>query len=67
VVRQLAAGGTAVCYTTHYLPELSELGATIAVAACGRIIARGSQRELLADRRSLDDLYHSLAGGHALS
>jgi ABC-2 type transport system ATP-binding protein len=48
VVRQLAGEGTAVCYTTHYLPELSDLGATIAVAARGRVIARGSQQQLLA-------------------
>jgi ABC-2 type transport system ATP-binding protein len=48
VVRRLADRGTAICYTTHYLPELADLAATIAVAANGRIIARGSQRELLA-------------------
>lgn len=108
-VRQLADEGTAVCYTTHYLPELAELGATMAVAAGGRVIARGSQQQLLAGlpgelratlsdgtrqtvrttdpsrslgelisggsvlrdidirRPSLDDLYHSLAGGRAPS
>jgi ABC-2 type transport system ATP-binding protein len=48
VVRDRAAAGTAVCYTTHYLPELADLGATVAVAARGRVIARGSQAELLA-------------------
>jgi ABC-2 type transport system ATP-binding protein len=48
VVRLLAEEGTAVCYTTHYLPELSDLGATIAVAARGRVIARGSQQQMLA-------------------
>jgi ABC-2 type transport system ATP-binding protein len=48
VVRQLADRGTAICYTTHYLPELADLAATIAVASNGRVIARGSQRELLA-------------------
>jgi ABC-2 type transport system ATP-binding protein len=48
VVAERAAAGTAVLYTTHYLPELAELGATLAVARAGRIIARGSQRELLA-------------------
>ena len=47
VVRDLAEAGTAVCYTTHYLPELADLQATIAVVAAGRVIARGSQRELL--------------------
>ncbi len=48
VVKDRAAAGAAVCYTTHYLPELADLGATIAVAAAGRVIARGGQRELLA-------------------
>jgi ABC-2 type transport system ATP-binding protein len=47
VVRQRAAEGAAVIYTTHYLPELTELEATIAVAKHGRIIARGSSAELL--------------------
>lgn len=108
LVRQCAEDGTAVCYTTHYLPELADLDATIAVAAGGRIIARGTQAELLAgipaelrivlpsgDRQvirsahparslatllneglvpqsvevhqpSLDDLFHSLDGSHAI-
>lgn len=48
LVRRCAEEGTAVCYTTHYLPELADLEATIAVAARGRIIARGTQAELLA-------------------
>ena len=41
-----AAFGAAVLYTTHYLPELAELGATLAVARAGRIIARGWQDSL---------------------
>ena len=48
LIREYAAAGTAVCYTTHYLPELSDLGASIAVVAQGRVIARGSQQQLLA-------------------
>jgi ABC-2 type transport system ATP-binding protein len=48
LVRRRAADGTAICYTTHYLPELADLGATIAVAAAGRVIARGDQDTLLA-------------------
>jgi ABC-2 type transport system ATP-binding protein len=48
LVRERAASGTAVCYTTHYLPELDELGATLAVAARGRIVARGTRADLLA-------------------
>jgi ABC-2 type transport system ATP-binding protein len=48
VVRDRAARGAAVCYTTHYLPELEDLKATLAVASHGRIIARGGREELLA-------------------
>jgi ABC-2 type transport system ATP-binding protein len=47
-VRRRANEGTAIVYTTHYLPELVELGATLAVARSGRVVARGSQHELLA-------------------
>lgn len=43
--------------STHYLPELAELGATIALARAGRIVARGSQAEL-----SLDELFPPEAG-----
>lgn len=49
VVKQRAGEGAAVVYTTHYLTELTDLQASIAVAAEGRIIARGSSDELLAD------------------
>jgi ABC-2 type transport system ATP-binding protein len=52
IVTARAAAGAAVVYTTHYLPELADLGATIALARAGRIVARGSQAEL-----SLDDLF----------
>ena len=48
VVKQRAADGTAVVYTTHYLPELTELDASIAVIRGGRIIARGSYEDLAA-------------------
>jgi ABC-2 type transport system ATP-binding protein len=45
-VRARAAAGAAVLYTTHYLPELADLDATLAVARDGRIIARGSPDSL---------------------
>jgi ABC-type multidrug transport system ATPase subunit len=47
-IRRRADEGAAVLYTTHYLPELVELGATIAAMRAGRVVARGSQSELLA-------------------
>jgi ABC-2 type transport system ATP-binding protein len=46
-VRARAAAGTAIVYTTHYLPELADLGATLAVARAGRVIARGTQHSLI--------------------
>ena len=48
VVRERAAEGAAICYTTHYLPELDELDATLAVASAGRVVARGPRAALLA-------------------
>jgi ABC-2 type transport system ATP-binding protein len=48
VVRSAASNGAAVVYTTHYLPELDALEATVAVADHGRVIARGRRAELLA-------------------
>jgi ABC-2 type transport system ATP-binding protein len=48
-VRRRARDGAAVVYTTHYLPELTDLGATLAVARAGRIVARGSQQTLIRD------------------
>lgn len=60
VVRQRAADGAAVVYTTHYLPELVELRATLAVARRGRVIARGTYDDLVVGlpgevRLSFDD------------
>ena len=60
-VRARAAAGTAVLYTTHYLPELTELDATLALAREGVVIARGTREELTGGQHSLDDLYRSLA------
>ncbi|MEY9906706.1 ABC-2 type transport system ATP-binding protein [Catenulispora sp. MAP12-49] len=46
-VKQRATDGAAVLYTTHYLPELTDLRATIAVARAGKVIARGTAEDLL--------------------
>ncbi|MBW3661731.1 MAG: ABC transporter ATP-binding protein [Actinobacteria bacterium] len=46
-VRDLADEGTAVCYSTHYLPEIEVLDATVALLADGRIRAQGSVAELV--------------------
>ncbi len=52
VVRQLAADGAAVLYTTHYLPEVEALAAEIVVIDDGVVLARGTQRELVERYRS---------------
>jgi ABC-2 type transport system ATP-binding protein len=48
VVKKLASEGHAICYSTHYLPEIEALGASVALLQGGRIIARGSIAELVA-------------------
>jgi ABC-2 type transport system ATP-binding protein len=47
-VRQLAADGTSVLYTTHLLPEIETLGADVAIIEHGRIVAAGPVDELVA-------------------
>ncbi len=47
VVRALAADGTAVCYSTHYLPEVEALGASVAILDRGRVAARGALHDLV--------------------
>lgn len=47
-VRLLAAeDGIAVCYSTHYLAEVSALGASVAIVDHGRLVARGALSELI--------------------
>jgi ABC-2 type transport system ATP-binding protein len=47
-LKRRAKAGAAIVYTTHYLPELDELDATLAVARQGRVVARGTRADLLA-------------------
>ncbi|MFF8788231.1 ATP-binding cassette domain-containing protein [Streptomyces sp. NPDC015125] len=47
MVRTMAAEGTAVCYSTHYLPEVETLDGSVAVLNGGRMIARGTLKELV--------------------
>jgi ABC-2 type transport system ATP-binding protein len=60
VIATRAAAGAAVVYTTHYLPELAELAATIAFARAGRIVARGTQAEV-----SLEELFPQGSGARS--
>jgi ABC-2 type transport system ATP-binding protein len=49
LVVSLARDGAAVCYSTHYLPEVEVLGATVAVLEAGRVVVRGTLPDLLAE------------------
>jgi ABC-2 type transport system ATP-binding protein len=47
LVRELADQGVAVVYSTHYLPEVEALDASVAILDGGRVIARGSVAALV--------------------
>lgn len=53
-VERLAAGGTAVLYTTHYMEEAERLCDRVGIIDNGRIIAEGTRRELVAQIGQLD-------------
>jgi ABC-2 type transport system ATP-binding protein len=48
LVTNLAANGSAVVYSTHYLNEIDQLGASVLIIDRGRAIARGTVANLLA-------------------
>jgi ABC-2 type transport system ATP-binding protein len=48
LVGELAAAGSAVVYSTHYLGEVEQLDASVVVIDRGRVIARGAVAELVA-------------------
>ena len=64
-VLDLAGDGAAVVYTTHYLPEVEELDAGVALLEAGRIIATGAVSELVAQHAESvrRDHVHRRAGG----
>jgi ABC-2 type transport system ATP-binding protein len=47
LVRDLALDGAAVCYSTHYLVEAEQLGASVAVLHHGHIVARDTVQRLI--------------------
>jgi ABC-2 type transport system ATP-binding protein len=49
VVRDLAREGAAIVYSTHYFPEVVELAASVAILEHGRLLARGSIDQVIAD------------------
>jgi linearmycin/streptolysin S transport system ATP-binding protein len=53
-VAELARGGMAVLYTTHYMEEAERLCDRVGIIDEGRIIAEGTRRELVAKVGQLD-------------
>jgi ABC-2 type transport system ATP-binding protein len=47
-VRRLAAEGSAVCYSTHYLPEVEALDASVTIIDDGEVVASGTLASLVA-------------------
>jgi ABC-2 type transport system ATP-binding protein len=48
LVKRLAADGTAICYATHYLPEVEALDASIAILEDGQFTTKGTVGDLIA-------------------
>jgi ABC-2 type transport system ATP-binding protein len=48
LVQDLALRGTSIVYTTHYLPEVEALDASVVLIDQGRLIAQGSVTQLVA-------------------
>ncbi|HEX2699015.1 MAG TPA: ABC transporter ATP-binding protein [Acidimicrobiales bacterium] len=48
LVRRLSAEGTAVCFSTHQLDEVEELGASVAILHHGHLVARDKVPALVA-------------------
>lgn len=50
-VKSLADEGAAVVYTTHYLPEVENLGASIVIIDNGLVLTSGTKEELMAQHQ----------------
>lgn len=60
LVKQLAKNGAAICYSTHYLAEVEELGPTVAVLNHGHLVTRvGYQQLATTSRRRLVEVEFS--------
>jgi ABC-2 type transport system ATP-binding protein len=56
-IKTLADDGTSICYSTHYMAEVEQLAASVAILDDGRIIAREGLASLIASRgKSLVEL-----------
>jgi ABC-2 type transport system ATP-binding protein len=64
LIRDLAAGGTTILLTTHYLDEADRLASRLAIVDRGRVVAEGEPDRLKLDLdvTSLDEVYLHHAG-----
>ena len=64
LLRERAAAGFAVVYSSHILEVVEKLCTRVAILAEGRVVALGSPRELLAERAagSLSELFLRITG-----
>ncbi len=60
-VRQLAVDGAAIIYTTHYLPEVEALDASIVIIDDGRVLTSGSRAELIDAHRAIGLDLHTVS------
>ncbi|MEH3055414.1 MAG: ABC transporter ATP-binding protein [Patulibacter minatonensis] len=65
IVRETAATGAAIVYTTHYLPEVERVASRVALLERGRVIAHGTLAELIAAHAAAA-LIVELVEGHGL-
>jgi len=52
LVREIAADGSAILYSTHYLTEIEQLAASVVILDRGHVIARGTVAQLVAAHAS---------------
>lgn len=50
LVRKRAEAGSAVCYSTHYVPEIEALSGTVAIIDRGEVLVRGNVESIVAAR-----------------
>ncbi|MFT7620986.1 MAG: ABC-2 type transport system ATP-binding protein [Myxococcota bacterium] len=61
-IRALHQEGLTVIYTTHYMEEVEVLCDQVAIVDHGRVIAHDQLENLVADGRSLEDVFLDLTG-----
>ena len=61
LIRELSADGRTVLFSSHILSDVEQLCSEVAILARGRLVARGSVAELVAER-TLEDVFFEAVG-----